>query len=328
MATLTQILHQRSRAQANLEKGTIYTFTPATALTQFRDNSCVGWIAPANGMAVIELWGASGSGARMCCCGFGLPGNPGGYVKKYQCVAAGDWIRGIIGMSCGNADALCFRGCSQSTCMTICRVGCCCICLCAEGGRGGITYCSTGTGAFCCFGRSGWFASECFRARGYPGDCGMACNWCANWNQFGRGWGGDVNKYGGTSCVSFLGTSGSRACCYIHHTAVSPGIVADDGVVLSWMNECDSIASAATGAGQLQLLYNLGLATKRPTMQHMIVGCWNGNKHCSCYESNGCVRFNPPGVPGSPFMHGDGNVRGQGFAGGHGMMKIKFMGNS
>jgi hypothetical protein len=128
--------------------------------------------------------------------------------------------------------------------------------------------------------------------------------------------------------VSFMGEAGSQACCYIHHTAVSPGIVAEDGVVLSWVTECDSGVSAATGAGQFQVNYNLNLATKRPTNAHMVTGCWNGNKHCSCYESNGCIRFNPPGVPGSPMVNGQGDVRGQGFAGGHGMMRIKFIGNS
>jgi hypothetical protein len=28
------------------------------------------------------MWGAAGSGAEMCCCGGGIPGNPGGYARK------------------------------------------------------------------------------------------------------------------------------------------------------------------------------------------------------------------------------------------------------
>lgn len=325
MPTLTQILHTRSRSQANLEKGTVYLMTPATVLTQFANSSCTFWCAPANGLAVIEAWGASGSGARSCCCAVGVPGNPGGYVKKITCMQTGDWVRAIVGMSCGNADSQNFRGCSQSTCVTICRLTCnCCYCLCAEGGRGGFTICSTGTGGFCCFGRGNWFASECFRQKGYPGDCGLVCNACVSciW---GRAFGGDVNKHGGISCVSFLASAGSQACCWIHHTATAPGIISEDGAVLNWVGECDSGVSAATGSGQWQTLYNLGLATKRPTMAHFVVGCWAGSKHCGCYESNGCIRFNPPGVPGAPFMNGQGDVRGHGFAGGHGMLRIKFI---
>ncbi len=328
MATLTSILHQRSRASADLEKGRIYLYSPATTLTQFSNSSCVYWCAPSAGTAIIEIWGASGSGARQCCCSVSIPGNPGGYSKKIQCVNANDWIRGIVGMSCGNSGDICFRGCSQSTCITICRPGCgTCTCMCAEGGWGGFSYCTTGSSGYCCF-EAGNFAVDCFVSRGHSLECGLVCNWSQCRYSWGKGWGGDVNKYGGTSCVSFLGCSGSQACCYIFHTAVSPGIIGEDGAVLSWTNECDSGVSAATGSGQFQTLINLGLATKRPTSQHMVTGCWSGHKHCGCYESNGCIRFNPPGVAGAPFMNGQGDVRGGGFAGGHGMMRIKFIGNT
>ena len=36
------------------------------------------------GEATIEMWGAGGSGARMCCCGGGIPGNAAGYPKTYN----------------------------------------------------------------------------------------------------------------------------------------------------------------------------------------------------------------------------------------------------
>lgn len=328
MATLTQILHKRSRATVNLEKGQIYVWTPGSMFTEFQPGNCSTWVAPTNGTAVIELWGASGSGSRGACCGYGVPGNPGAYVKKTLNVNAGDWVRGIVGLSCGNASTTCFRGCSQSSCMTICRVGICCFCLCAEGGRGGNTWCSTGTGGFCCFGRSSWLAAECFKTRGHPGDCGLICNWCSGWCSFGRGFGGDINCCGGVSCTSFIGTSGSRSCCYIYHTAISPGIISEDGAVLSWMSNCDSGINAATGSGAWETLYSLGLATKRPNNMHVPSGCWMGNKHCGCYESHGCSRYMPPGVPGAPFMNGDSNVCGHGIGGGHGMMRIKFIGNT
>ena len=330
MASLTSILHQRSRVNADIEKGRVFLFSPATTNTQFSNSSCVYWCAPSNGVAIIEIWGASGSGARQCCCAVTIPGNPGAYSKKIQCVQTNDWIRGIVGMSCGNSDSICFRGCSQSTCITICRVTAnCCMCMCAEGGYGGISYCSTSTGGYCCFGNAGsHFAVTCFNSRAHGLDCGLVCNFQQCRYSWGKAFGGDVNKDGGVSCVSFLASAGSQGCCYIFHTAVSPGIIAEDGVVLSWTGECDSGVSAATGSGQYQTMINLGLASKRPTSQHMVTGCWSGHKHCGCYESNGCIRFNPPGVPGAPFMNGQGDVRGGGFAGGHGMMRIKFIGNT
>ena len=39
---------------------------------------------PHGGEATIEMWGAGGSGARMCCCGGGIPGNAAGYSKTYN----------------------------------------------------------------------------------------------------------------------------------------------------------------------------------------------------------------------------------------------------
>ena len=50
-----------------------------------------------NGTAIIEVWGAGGSGARMCCCGDGLTGNAGAYVKKTITVETGDTMTGCTG---------------------------------------------------------------------------------------------------------------------------------------------------------------------------------------------------------------------------------------
>jgi len=331
MATLTQILHQRSRATANLEQGTIYTFTTGTRQTNFGyTNCCMIWQAPSNGVAIIELWGASGSGARMCCCGMGLAGNPGAYVRKTMDMCAGDWVRGLIGMSCGNADAMCSRGCSaQASCVTICRQVCNdCLCLCSEGGKNGWGMCSTSTTGFNCFAFGSWFAQECFRQRGYPNDCGLVCNWCASNCMYGRAWGGDVNRCGGVSCTSFICTTGNGVCGYIYHVRTSPGIISEEGATLSFMSNCDSNTNAVSGGGIYESLYNLNLATKRPNLGHTPVGCWMGHKHCGCYEDHGCVRYVPPGVPGMPITGLACCVRGHGGAGGHGLLRIKFIGNS
>ena len=79
MATLKSLIRSKDQAlygdEENLERGEIYSYTPGTDYNNFCQGVC--WVAPANGTAVIEIWGAGGSGAKMCCCGFGLPGNPG-----------------------------------------------------------------------------------------------------------------------------------------------------------------------------------------------------------------------------------------------------------
>ena len=72
MASLKGLLTVRNPAEMvedNLETGYIYSWTPGTNYTNFCNGVC--WTAKANGTAIIEAWGAGGSGARMCCCGDG-----------------------------------------------------------------------------------------------------------------------------------------------------------------------------------------------------------------------------------------------------------------
>jgi hypothetical protein len=115
MARLTQLLGNREQAwEDNLEKGRIYVYSEGTMYTSFCNGYC--WRPPGCGKAVIELWGASGSGAQMCCCGAGLPGNAPAYVKKCICVCPSNYVCGYVGRSCNNSSALCFRGCSEATC--------------------------------------------------------------------------------------------------------------------------------------------------------------------------------------------------------------------
>ena len=75
------------------------------------------WIAPGSGTVLAELWGAGGSGSKMCCCGGGLPGNAGSYANKAFNVTSGNYTCGCLGKSCGNADGLCNRGCSSNSAM-------------------------------------------------------------------------------------------------------------------------------------------------------------------------------------------------------------------
>ena len=118
MASLTTLLQTKYDFavgnETNLEQGRIYQYYPGSMRgTNFRCHVC--WVAPSAGTATIEIWGAGGSGAEMCCCGFGLNGNPGAYSKKTLTMAQGCFICGIVGMSCGNSDDLCHRGTSEPT---------------------------------------------------------------------------------------------------------------------------------------------------------------------------------------------------------------------
>jgi len=116
MSTLTQLLGNRELAyNDNLEKGRIWVYSEGNMYTSFCNGFC--WKPPGCGYAIIEAWGAAGSGAQMCCCGVGLPGNAPAYVKKCICVCPTNYVCGYIGRSCNNSSALCFRGCSEATCV-------------------------------------------------------------------------------------------------------------------------------------------------------------------------------------------------------------------
>jgi len=304
--------------EENLEQGMIWAFTPGNVRTNFCTGFC--WQAPGAGQAIIEVWGAGGSGGRMCCCGFGLPGNPGAYSKRTITVATGCRICGSVGMSCGNADALCFRGCSEPT--QVCWFSATADgCICAQGGRGGTSYCSTGPSAYCCF-TAGNFCTTKLNNE----NCGLVCNYgpgtascCA------QAYGGDINCFGGFSCVSFLGCAPNCPCTTQYHVATPPGKFSTNGAVVTFTTEGDSGFASWTGSTIDPFLHGLSVAGKNPT--HGIMPehkCWTGGRTCGCYEGQGCIPFAPPGFPGTPATP-CGDHRDSAFRGGHGLVRIKFI---
>jgi hypothetical protein len=121
MALLSQLLGNRDLAwEDNLEKGRIWVYQEGNEYTKFCNQFC--WNAPGTGKVIIEAWGASGSGARQCCCAFSVPGNPGAYVKKCICVIVGNRVCGCLGFSCGNSGDRDYRGRSEPT--MVCWQGC------------------------------------------------------------------------------------------------------------------------------------------------------------------------------------------------------------
>jgi len=325
MATLKNLLKTRldfiASDESNLEQGQIWVYAPSNNYTNFHTGIC--WVAPADGTAVIEIWGAGGSGAKMCCCGGGLPGNPGAYSKKTITVAAGCYITGTAGFSCGNADALCNRaGRSDATCITWNGNAGGSGCMCAQGGRGGTSYCSTNTALFCCFASAGF----CFTKTNNE-NCGIVCNYGSGTSDCcADAFGGDINKRGGFSRASFFGCHPTCPCCFYYHVATPPGYHSEEGGEVTITNDADSGYSLHSGSSTntqfIGVLGLMGRQAREGQFGEMI--CYNGSRSCGCYNHQGCISFVPAGHPGGP-PHPCPGVRDHAWRGGHGALRIKFI---
>lgn len=322
MALLSNLLLSRASGisaesgETNIEEGTVIFFS---------NNSANGtnapyyyWKPPAAGTAVIEVWGAGGSTPRGCCCGAGIPGNSGAYSRKTISVNTSTYICGSVGTACGNASTLCFRGCSDPS--GVCWVGAVGTangCMCAEGGKGGYWYCTTGSSPACCFFYSGGFCGTMI-----PDNCGIICNHISG-HWIPNGYGGDVNCKGCVSCSSFFGCYPNQPCCYQYHVAVPPGYISDSGTTVTIQGECQPTGQSATGAAIQTLLYGISAASKRPTHGVPFQSCWASHSFCGCYEQNGCMSYLPTGV-GAPPTQSTYEVRDHGYRGGMGGIRIRF----
>ena len=138
MASLKSLLGSKnfSQAETNIEQGKIWAYDNGSMYGCLCNGFC--WIAPGSGTVRLEMWGAGGSGARMCCCGGGVPGNAAAYGRKDYNVTSGNRACGCLGKSCGNASALCHRGCGSNS--AVCWFSSSTNgCMCVQGGRGGVT---------------------------------------------------------------------------------------------------------------------------------------------------------------------------------------------
>ena len=107
MASLEALIKAKlpQASEDNLETGRLYSFAEGNTYSKFCKCAC--WCPTSNGTAIIEVWGAGGSGAKMCCCGNGLPGNSGSISKTTKTMTPSDYMYGCVGFACGNSDALC-----------------------------------------------------------------------------------------------------------------------------------------------------------------------------------------------------------------------------
>ena len=320
MATLKNILTTRqpaSMSENNLEKGYIYAYSPGTQFANFCNGVC--WTAIADGKAIVEIWGAGGSGSRMCCCGDGLPGNSGAYSKKTIQVNQGDTITATLGMAC-RAHPLCHSGCSDSTQLCyITTTGSGDGCLCARGGYGGKSMCTTGTSFYCCYSAEGFCTNRCNND-----NCGMTCNWCNGaWEALA--YGGDINCCGQIGCTSWFGCCPHCKCFFQRHAPIPSGLFAENGALITFQTESDGTPMSNWSGNQLFQYYAaLNLATKSPRQGNPRAYCWRSDRSCGCYESQGCANFLPTGAGGLPPMACP-DVRDHGIRGGHGGVRIKFI---
>jgi len=325
MASLSTILQTKGQdisfTETNIEKGEIYYFNPGTVTSSAGET--MSWTAPADGTASIEIWGASGSGGKMCCCGAGVPGNPGAYSKKSVRFLAGDTITATIGRSCPQTDVVSCRGRSEPTCL--CWVSAALSSdgtMCADGGIGGMAYCGgSGNSHYCCF----VINSYCTTQIGSTG-CGLVCNRKTD-ADIALSSGGDLNCPGGFSCVHYRHCNSCCTCSQYHHVKTSPGVFAIDGAVITFSGEAQGDTQQGHGGSYfLPFMSALNAASRSPSYGQHPTFCWAGARICSCYERHGCFPYLPhgvPGVSGTPCS----SIRDPGMKGGHGAVRIRFIGS-
>jgi hypothetical protein len=341
---LSKILGERLSpfvVETGLEQGQVEVFIagPMESVFGTNDTDRMCWKSPGTGTLQIEIWGAGGSSGKNCCCGAGVPGNPGAYSKKTICVDSATMVCGFIGNSCNN-NSLCYKGCSQATCITICSPngllsgGCgntFCICMCAEGGTGGSTYCNGSCPPYWCLIQNGFPGTNCANCDMSDG-CGIVCNLLFHNPRYA--YGGDVNCNSGDpddvtgnwSCSTFHACYPCM-CGHHDHVAIPPGIIAEEGAVVTTNLGCASNFSATTGAPGPQLLNMItGAGRKGGPGSAPNASCWSGNRACNCYETSQCVNWIPAGIPG-PTGHAVGDIRDHGWRGGPGMVRLKFIGS-
>lgn len=330
MSSLRELLKSRTEndsSELNLEQGVVIAFSNGNTGSNFMTTNTFFWCPPAAGTAVIEVWGAGGSAARMCCCGTGMPGNAGAYAKKTITVTTNTIICGNIGQSCRNV-ALCWKGCSDNSgiCFVNAGTGSQNGCICAQGGMGGVSICQTSTtSAYCC-----WIAGGfCGTNYGLNGFCGMICNhqpssknWIAN------AYGGDINCPGPIGCVLFTccGAGGTNMRCqYFPFVPAPAGKYADGPGHHFYINYGNDDPSAPlNGQGVNNSFHGLNLLSHSPTRGTPFSYCWRSDRNCACYEQYSCVHWMPPGVGAPPVMMCD-NHRDNGARGGSGAVKIRFI---
>jgi len=367
MASLKEIVGNKAKdfvtQEQNIENGEIYVFQRNRQANEglncggpTNENCQYCWISPGVGTVQLEVWGAGGSAGRQCCCGNGMPGNPGAYVRKTFCVDACTVIFAQLGLACCE-NQLCVKACSESTCVVMCspsglfRSGIgneCEVCICAEGGWGGLSLCTGDSSPFYCYRCFSSFLSAHNRAGRQPYlcnshylncdsgielGCGVNCN-VGGWMDPRRAFGGDINCNSGDVCdlngpnwsCLRIGDCGGASCNGANTIAIPPGYGSEHGTAFTFNHSCGGMTQPSTGGGQIKLM---GLLTMLG--RHAGIGAptnsfsYSNNRTCACYEQTQCAFYLPPGIPAAGTNVAP-TVIDNGYRGGSGGMKIKYLG--
>ena len=231
-------------------------------------------------------------------------------------MSPGDYICGCLGQSCGNSSSLCFRGCSEPTMLRFC-IGGSETCVCAEGGRGGISFCSTNNSFYCCYRANGFCVTKTDNNQ-----CGIICNQC-NGAWVACAYGGEINKPGLNSCVSAFGCYPSCICMFNHHIPTPAGQGSKEGRMIVYTNDNSNDFAQWSGQGHHQHRANLG-SGRFPTGGIPWSSCWGFSGACGCYNNDGCVPVLPVGTGGRGPNPCPG-VRDHAIRGGFGAVRIRFI---
>lgn len=311
--------------ESNLETGTVYSYSFATtAIDQYCTAADTGfcWLSPGAGSVVIETWGAGGSSSLMCCCGGSLPGNSGAYSCKVLSVDASSFISGTIGQACANTDICPYRGCSTQSCVCFSGTAESGI-ITAQGGAGGYAACDAGSSFYGCFDSLGFCVTP-----GAGAGCGTVCNYAgvAGLVDFiPQAAGGDVNCPGTISSVVFNFCSSYCANNHVQRIPLPHGFYSTSGGQAEFVMDTSTPTTVgATGQLYAQSAINsLGNAQFGTMNQYNAAASENS---CTCYQMEGCYSYTPIGT-GGYFHTTCGGLKGHGFRGGPGAVKIRYIPN-
>lgn len=342
MANLSTIVKKYNNAtteENNLERGKIYFWhTMCEEATQF----CSGmhWESPGIGKAIVEVWGAGGSGSRNCCCSVGLPGNSPAYVKKTVCMDDRSFMCIInLGHACTNNSTLCFRGCSEATKLFFCSPNAtfsgsgdakCCVCLCAQGGMAGYHACSGcdagdfGLSPLTKYSNLGF----CVTDNGGSGGCGVVCNFGTNHSWIPSGYGGDFNCPGEISClcVNHCVATVANFNCFSGIMRSSAGVYGPNPQNICYQIGCQSWYPNASD-GWKSVTQNIAGMFAHPTMGQSFDQACNSATWCSCYEATGNANWMSHGMGGYGDHSPCGDIRAHGGRGSQGMVRIQWIAN-
>lgn len=284
----------------------------------------VNYTASASGKLVIDVWGSSGSTGRTCCCGIGIPGNSGAFSRKIIDVQVGDTVTGSVGVAVGN-ETLNYPGIGTASCITINTAANGCECICAEPGFGGYSACIPSTAPYNCFASLGYCNTN------IGASCGIVCNLAGPQSAVAaQAYGGSLNLDGGISVTCFFcsGMSTATTCARHQRIPISPGIISIGTSYVEVTNNAgNSQNETSSNSAYNEMMAALTGLSRSFSSFYKHNTCWTGGKWCGCYENLACQSLMPVGVPAPGMVVSDGSTRDSGVRGGHGMVKIKFIGS-